>query len=133
MHPHHPLVPHDKYDLPRAEAAVAAGLPAVLPILEELLGWLQDGNWPVARVLAPFLGTAGISVVPHVRRVLEGEDDIWKYWILKSVVAPQPDVVAALRPDLERITRQPTKGELEEGVLETATGILSATKLPERE
>lgn len=122
----HPLIPQDKYDLPRAKAAVAAGLPAVLPIIDHLLAWLKDGTWPVARILEPFLAGAGVSLVPHVRRVLQGDDDIWKYWVLKGVVAPQPEVVAALRPDLERLARQPTDGERDEGVLETALDILNA-------
>jgi hypothetical protein len=40
------LIPVDKYDLGRAQAAVDAGYPAVESILGSLMEWLQDGNWP---------------------------------------------------------------------------------------
>lgn len=71
------LVPTHKKDLERAEAAVKAGYPAVEPILGRLIEWLQDCNWPVAHVLAPFLESVGAPLVPHIWRVLRTNDDIW--------------------------------------------------------
>src|SRR5688500_18615540 len=47
------LVPRNKHDRKRAAAAIAAGYPAVAPVLPEMLEWLQDMNWPVAQDLAP--------------------------------------------------------------------------------
>lgn len=120
----HPFVPRHKQDMSRAEAAVAAGWPAVSPVLPDLLGWLQDYNWPVAHVLAPFLATTGLSALPHLERILESDDPIWKYWILSCVVAPQPEVVAALRLELERIALRPTDGEVAAGVVGVAEELL---------
>src|SRR4051794_23281462 len=59
------LIPQNKFDLKRAQAAVEVGYPAVAPILPELLEWLQDYNWPVAHILAPFLASIGEPLVPH--------------------------------------------------------------------
>lgn len=44
------LLPKDKFDLERATALVSTGYPTVAPILPDILGWLQDGNWPGVRV-----------------------------------------------------------------------------------
>jgi len=102
------LVPRGKWDLARAEEAVAAGYPAVDPILPELLEWLQDYNWPVAHVLVPFLASIGIPLVPHVRHVLDTDDEIWKYWVVSIIMGESNEVAAAFRDELERLARSPT-------------------------
>ena len=66
------LVPSSKGDLPAAKRAVAAGWPAVEPVLPELLEWIQDVNWPVAPVLMPFLASLGDPLVPHLRPIFAG-------------------------------------------------------------
>ena len=83
------LVPRHKSDLEWADTAVGAGYPAVDPILGELLEWLQDYNWPVAHVLAPFLSGIGPvpSIVEHIRTILASDDNIWKYYLLSTVVS----------------------------------------------
>ncbi|WP_424511158.1 DUF5071 domain-containing protein [Roseateles saccharophilus] len=70
-----------------AEALIAHGHPAVEPVLPQILEWTQDGNWPVALVFAPFLATIGAGLAPHARRILHGDDDVWKYFLLQDVVA----------------------------------------------
>jgi hypothetical protein len=51
----------------------------------------------------------------------EGQDAIWKYWIITAVVAVAPvTVVEGLRPELERLVENPTPREVEEEVPEVA-------------
>jgi hypothetical protein len=121
------LIPQNKFDTERAEQAVAAGYPAVEPILPELLEWIQDCNWPVARVLAPFLGSIGTPLIPHIRNILATDDTMWKYWTLTYLVRNSPDVVAALREDLERYANSPTPDETAAGLDEVARGIRRPT------
>jgi hypothetical protein len=118
------LIPQSKHDLERAKAAVAAGFPAVAPILPQLLEWLQDHNWPVARIISPFLARIGSPMIPHIRHVLDTDDDIWKYWVLSHVVAESPELAAAFHSDLERYASAPTESEIIEGVQEIAREIL---------
>jgi hypothetical protein len=118
------LIPQNKFDTDRAEQAVAAGYPAVEPILPELLEWIQDSNWPVARVLGPFLGSIGTPLIPHIKKILATDDNIWKYWTLTHVVQDSPDVAAALREDLQRYADSPTADERAEGLDELARTIL---------
>lgn len=122
------LVPESKFDLERAERAVAAGWPAIEPVVADLLEWLQDHNWPVARVLAPFLASIGDPLVPFLRPVLDGDDAIWKYWIIQAVISEAPVTVAkALRPELQRLVERPSGREVEEEVPDVATAALART------
>src|SRR4051794_31653153 len=73
------LVPNDKKDLRTARRAIERGWPAVEPVLGDLLDWCLDSNWPVAKILGPFLGRLGAPVVPLVRAVLNGDDEPAKY------------------------------------------------------
>jgi hypothetical protein len=120
------LVPTSKYDTVAAERAVKAGWPAVEPVVEELLEWLRDINWPVARLLAPFLGSVGTPLVPYVRPILRGDDAMWKYWIVATVIADSPlEVVAELRDDLQSLAANPDTEEADAGVPEVALEALA--------
>lgn len=119
------LVPTHKADLERAQAAVKAGYPAVEPILGELVEWLQDYNWPVAHVLAPFLESLGTPLVPHISRVLQTDDYIWKYWVITLLLPSLPEAAAAgFRPELERLYYTPQPNEKNEGLDQQARKIL---------
>jgi hypothetical protein len=119
------LLPQHKSDYERAQAIIARGYPAVAPVLPELITWLQDCNWPVSHVIAPFLASIGSPIVPEIRRVLQTNDDIWKYWVLSQVVArTSSDVAEGLREELTRIATEPTQGEILEDVSSTAQAIL---------
>jgi len=97
------LLPKDKFDIERATALVSTGYPIVAPILPELLEWVQDGNWPVAQVFAPFLASIGKPLAEEVRKILQTHDQLWKYWVLLRVVAHSPELATALYPELVKI------------------------------
>ena len=122
------LIPQSKFDIDRAEQVVTIGYPGVEPILPELLEWIQDCNWPVARILAPFLGSIGTPLIPHIRRILATEDTMWKYWTVSYLVQGSPDVVAELREDLQRYANSPTPDETADGLSEIAQNILRDTR-----
>jgi hypothetical protein len=118
------LIPRNKMDVERAEATVAAGYPAVAPILPELLEWLQDMNWLVAKVLAPFLASIGSPLIPHIKLIFETDDEIWKYWIIIQLIDDSPEMAEAFRGELERIAYSPTENEIQEELDETAQQVL---------
>jgi hypothetical protein len=119
------MLPRSKFDIERARNLSNISLPELEPHLEELFTWLQDGNWPVARPVADFLTSVGIVAVPHVRKILQGNDDIWKMSVLSSVVDTDDLAIAnALRGVIERIAKNPTQGEILEGTQEIAEEIL---------
>jgi hypothetical protein len=118
------LLPQHKSDVDRACTVVERGYPAVASILPELLEWIQDYNWPVAKVLAAFLVTIGVPLVPELRRALHTTDEVWKYWILKEIVANSPEVAEELADELARLATSPTLHEMEEDLNLVAQEIL---------
>ena len=112
MHPDlQTCLPRHKADVPAAEAVALRGWPAVEPAVMSLLEWLQDINWPVAQVLAPFFATVGADLAPYVRPVLQSQDDVWKYHIIESVVGRSMSLTQALESELRRLAQSPTPSE----------------------
>jgi hypothetical protein len=120
------LVPTTKFETERASALVEVGFPAVEKVMPQILEWLQDVNWPVGRVFQPFLVSIGRPLAPHIRVVLTGQDDGWKYSLLMAVVAQSSELAHALRPELERIASNPSPSESKEEVDQVALEILEA-------
>ena len=109
LFPHH-LCPKGKDDIETARRAVAAGYPAVEPILYELLGWLADCNWEVAHELFDFLASIGAPLAPHIRRAFSGDDYVWQYWLL-GLFRESPELYSIFRADIHRIASAPTENE----------------------
>src|SRR3954453_10350146 len=105
------LLPSDKRDTEKVKAIVALGFPAVEPILPALLEWMQDINWPVAQALQPFLASIGAPLAPHIRSVLNTDDDVWKNWVLCHIVVESPELQTMLRADIEILATGPQGGE----------------------
>jgi hypothetical protein len=116
------MTPANKHDVGTAEAIVASG-DATDP---RLLEWVQDLNWPVAQVLAPFLACAGRIVAPAIREILTSDDETWKWSVVTGVIARSPELVAALRHELERIAIAPSPSERHEELDQIATKLLEA-------
>jgi hypothetical protein len=118
------LIPQHRSDSERANAAIAAGYPAVAPILPELLEWLQDCNWPVARVLAPFLVSIGNPLIPHIQHIFDSNDEIWKYWIINVILRNSFELAVAFRNELERLAYSPTENEETQELNEVSQEVL---------
>lgn len=105
------LLPKHRLDETNAIAITSLGYPAVDSVLPDLLYWLQDYNWPVAKVIAPFLATIGTPLIPHLRDILMTTDDEWKYWIMTLIIAKSPEVTQGLQPELNRLATHSTQSE----------------------
>ncbi len=105
------LIPKDKHDLESVHKAIKEGYPAVQPILPQLLEWIQDYNWPVAQELAPFLASIGLPLEIELRKILEGNDEEWKYWILFEIIQKSPPLITNMRNNLLRLAETPSESE----------------------
>lgn len=118
-------LPEDKFDLDAVAQLEAAGFPAIAPLLDDLIAWVADGNWPVAQPVADLLVSTGAGAIPALRQVLQGGDAIHQYFALLLVADRLPlDIVTALRGDLKQLVTSPSLDQIREGVLELANGIL---------
>ena len=108
------LVPRHKFDNSNIELLKIVGIKEATPIMGELLEWLQDINWPVAKELMDVLPRFHFELVPHIKEVLSSNDDIWKCWTLCLLEKFPKETVILLADDIKRIVNKPTHGELEE-------------------
>ena len=111
------LIPKHKSDTEAALRARAAGYPVIEPILGDLLTWMQDMNWPVASEIESVLQPVGAPLSPHVLKVLQGSDDVWKYWVLtRLAVNFDREAREPIMDECLRIVNKPTDGEIAEEV-----------------
>lgn len=119
------LIPKHKSDTEAARRARTAGYPVIQPILGELLTWMQDMNWPVASEIESVLQPVGAPLSPHVLKVLQGCDDIWKHWVLtRLAVNFDREARSPIMDECLRIVNKPTDGEIAEQVNLTALDIV---------
>ena len=118
------LIPKTKFETEKIEALILLGYPAVEPIIRDLMEWIQDMNWPVARVLQPFLASIGAPLEPYIREVLKTDDEIWKYWVILDIIGESPQLFEIFLPELERIANNPTPREHAEELDEIAQSVL---------
>lgn len=103
-----------KDDIKKANDIIKIGIPEALPVLPHLLRWTKDCNWPVARVLLPFLLTFDKYLIPEVRNILSGHDEIWASWILNEVLWNLSDTtVSILKPTLEVLTQVESEEDID--------------------
>lgn len=122
------IVPADKFDLAAVDRAVALGWPRVEPVINDLLEWVQDYNWPVAHRLMPFLKSIGEPLGPYLVQILDGDDYVWQYWVIQFLLTDaEPGLVRQFRPLLRRIADHPTDDELAESLNEVAAAALART------
>lgn len=109
------LLPRDKFDVDAVRAIAAAGYPAIAPILDELVDWTADGNWPVARPLADYLVTLGEPLAAPVSRVLRGTDGSHKENCIRLIVSGLPaETLAELEDDLRQLAERPSEDDRRE-------------------
>ena len=119
------LLPRHKFDNDRVEMIKKMDRDKILPLLPNLLEWIQDMNWPVATSVLELLLTFPEEIVVHVQDVLSSDDDNWKWFILNDLVIKLPiESRVQFREYLTRVSETPTHNELAEGLDEIAKEIL---------
>ena len=76
------LLPRHKFDNDSVEMIKKMDRDKVLPLLPNLLEWIQDMNWPMAPSILGLLLTFPEEIVPHVQDGLSSDDDNWKWFVL---------------------------------------------------
>ncbi|MED4531811.1 DUF5071 domain-containing protein [Metabacillus fastidiosus] len=86
MNKYENYLPRHKHDFERVNELKRREREEILPLLPFLIEWMQDMNWPIAHDIAELLLTFPNEIVPLIKDVLAGNDDIWKYWCLKVLI-----------------------------------------------
>ncbi len=123
-------IPKSKNDFDAVKYAELVSFPEILPIVPELLCWVQDANWPVAPRIANLLVTGDSDIIPAVKQVFQSSDDIWKYWVISLIVAELPTkVIEEIRIELHALSSSDANDEDAEDLKSLAKTLLARTKL----
>ncbi|WP_202701928.1 DUF5071 domain-containing protein [Flavobacterium sp. UGB4466] len=120
------LIPKDKFDFETVEKLKNYSFEEIESIIPDLLKWLQDMNWPVSRPIAAFLIPYCEKISSEILKILQSQDQVWKYWILDTFGEIIKDQMVL--NEIERIAKDPTKDEIDEEVSEIATKIINKTQ-----
>ncbi len=76
------IIPKDKYDLESVSNLYGIPNEELEPYLSELLVWVQNLNWPVAKIISKKLSMCGLEIVEPIKEILKSDDAIWKYFVI---------------------------------------------------
>lgn len=111
------FIPTTKHDLDACSILLNSSDEEINLHLTELLEWLQDSNWPVARHVSERLEKIGVQLAPVIIEVLKGEDHTWKYYILSGLLLNcRPEVRELCMEEVVRIINTPSPDEKKEEV-----------------
>lgn len=116
------LLPKDKFDIESVENLQNFSFEEIQPIVPDLLKWLQDCNWPVSKPIFNFLLPFTENISSNLLEILQGTDDIWKYWILSGFGDSITNNLVI--EEIKRIAFKPTKNEINEGIGEIALELI---------
>ena len=106
------MIPRDKFDELAMLRLQMSTREEIIPILPELLVWIQDMNWPIAAKMVELLRTYPEETVPHIKEILKGTDSIWKYWCLLELVKPMNrDHQLVLKEELLQLSHHPSEDD----------------------
>jgi hypothetical protein len=119
------LIPTNKFDTDKIEQLAKVDRTDIVPLLPQLMEWIQDMNWPVATPVLELLVTFPEEVVPLIKDVIATDDGNWKYWCLRDLVPRLPlDSQKLLSDELLKLAHYPTKDDKAEELDEIAGEIL---------
>ena len=121
------LVPKTKFDFSGIEELRKLSDEEIAPAIPDLLAWMKDMNWPVAKEMPALLALRQKALIPHIIEILQPEQSEcdWKTWIIDFLLPLLDEkYLLMLTPSLERIVKNPTRGELDERTNTAAEDIL---------
>ena len=76
------LIPKDKHDIEAVHRLKKYPFDEIKAIIPQLLEWLQDINWPVAKPLVDYLKPYTELISNELLAIIKSDDYMWKYWII---------------------------------------------------
>jgi len=125
------MVPKSKFDTSLVDQLRKISKEEIKLIIPELIFWISDANWPVARPIADILLEYPDLIQPYLEEHLSEHevDDELKYNIIILILPNLPvNIQNELVKFIERICINPTKDEAN-GSLEVAQDYLDEYKL----
>ena len=113
------LIPKSKADIETAQLLFSRSYAEVRSIIPDLLEWIQDMNWPVAKPVSEYLVSISENITAEILQILKGDDNVWKYWCIHVFGIWSPKKIDPLiEKELRRMVEKPAKGEIDEKVVD---------------
>ncbi len=120
-------LPKDKMDLDSVAHLKTLSSNELIPLLPDLIEWLQDINWPVASELSKLLMPMEDELIPHIKEIVNSNDSQWKYCILSNLVRNFTTMnKVRLKDELMRLSINPSNEDIEEEIDNLAKEILNS-------
>lgn len=120
-------LPKDKMDLDSVAHLKTLSSNELIPLLPDLIEWLQDINWPVASELSKLLMPMEGELIPHIKEIVNSNDSLWKYCILSNLVRNFTTMnKVRLKDELMRLSNNPSNEDIEEEIDNLAKEILNS-------
>lgn len=115
-------IPNDKDDQVAVDNLKGLDWTEIEPHIDELLVWLQDMNWPVARGVGDKLSAYTNKLKAGILAVLRGSDGLWKYCCILTLIyySKERSIDAELLKELQRLVQFPSTNDVAEEVNEIA-------------
>ena len=123
------LIPKNKFDNSTIDELMKINEFEMELILPELINWIADFNWLIAKDMIKVLIKYPKILIPVIKKSLDisQEDDILKYWILVKLIPElSKEHQKMLLKDIERIYKEPTWREKIEEVQNEAKVLIDA-------
>ncbi|MCB1176697.1 MAG: DUF5071 domain-containing protein, partial [Leptospiraceae bacterium] len=122
--------PVDKHDLDNAKLLINLGYPKVKPILYDIIDWIGDINWPVAKIFLPFLSSIGKECNDVIQKIFESNDGMLKYNVIQYVIPNMKKedskfFIPILKKLQKNLTEDDKKEEVDLAILEAIEEIES--------
>ena len=119
------IVPLHKMDYEACQTLKDSSDEDVIKMLPDLLMWMQDMNWPVAKHIKERIYELDLPLVKPIKEILNGNDGDWKWYILQDLLPyVSKNVLFALKPDIDRLAKEPTKDDKASEVDQIAKDLL---------
>lgn len=97
-------LPQRNDDLDALPRLVALGYLAVEPVLFDLLKWIRQPEWPVAKPIAVFLREIGAPLTPAIEQMFRSHDQAWAAQVIREILEHWP--TEALQPLFAQLEQQ---------------------------
>lgn len=102
------LMPEDAHDEQGAKKVIAAGYPAIAPIMRDLINLMPVAESPAADRIAEYFGTIGSRVAKDIAKGLSKQNCWLRHRILTKTISRWPsDAIRQLIAPLSCIATQP--------------------------
>ncbi len=120
-------IPQSKDDFERIEQLRQLEADQMIPLIPQLLEWLQDANWPIFSDVKSILIPQQMHLTEPLRAILRSTDSSWKYFIVSDFLpCLNDDVVQQLQTELRELAYAPSAQDRLEEVDDCARRLLEA-------